>query len=586
MKISKIEISCWRSIVHEKIDFNDLMIFIGQNNHGKSNILSSILFFFGEIGLQDIDFNGENTELWVEVTFSDLNEEEDITFKKYVTSAHTMTVRKQATKTEGFVYHGYIQEPVEDWLKEDRINDFKKRSIAVELPLAEYLPSSGAISKALFLRAQEQYIEANMPDLEFNNTLETTNFLGLKNVAAGSFGDLFFIPSVKSATAELSPKGNSLFAQLYSKVVNKISETDSDFQDAKQNILRFSKILNKHNEDGSVNTQRPDDLTSLETLIDGELDDWNTSVDIQITPPNVDDIFRVGANVVVDDGVKTDIDRKGHGLQRALIFALVKAWANMLKAERIASPSGNREASKATYFIFEEPELFLHPQAQRKLFSLLVELSREENQVLICTHSSSFISLNHHKSICIVKKDSVSNGTKVLQCNDDIFNDNERKNFNLAYWINPERSELFFAKKIILVEGPTDKSIIPMLGIKMDIHKYDYTIIDCGGKDSMPQYIKLLNKFNLSYIVVYDKDHQAHKTTPQKSGSDTASQLIENDIKTGLGSSVIFVNDIEEELGMTSDSGRSKPYKAITFIDDESFIFSTSLKEKIEIIYS
>ena len=57
MKIKKVEISNWRSIVHETILFDDLMIFIGQNNHGKSNVLSALLFFFGEIGLQDLDFN-------------------------------------------------------------------------------------------------------------------------------------------------------------------------------------------------------------------------------------------------------------------------------------------------------------------------------------------------------------------------------------------------------------------------------------------------------------------------------------------------------------------------------------------------
>ena len=57
MKISSVEIHNWRSIVHDKIDFNDLMIFIGQNNHGKSNIQNAILFFFGELNVSEQDYN-------------------------------------------------------------------------------------------------------------------------------------------------------------------------------------------------------------------------------------------------------------------------------------------------------------------------------------------------------------------------------------------------------------------------------------------------------------------------------------------------------------------------------------------------
>lgn len=45
MKIEKIKISNFRSIIDVDISFEDLMMFIGQNNHGKSNILYAVLFF-------------------------------------------------------------------------------------------------------------------------------------------------------------------------------------------------------------------------------------------------------------------------------------------------------------------------------------------------------------------------------------------------------------------------------------------------------------------------------------------------------------------------------------------------------------
>ncbi|WP_349918652.1 AAA family ATPase [Aeromonas veronii] len=48
MKIENIWIKNWRSVKEEKLQAQDLMVIIGQNNHGKSNILSSVLFFLAK----------------------------------------------------------------------------------------------------------------------------------------------------------------------------------------------------------------------------------------------------------------------------------------------------------------------------------------------------------------------------------------------------------------------------------------------------------------------------------------------------------------------------------------------------------
>lgn len=585
MKINKIEIKNWRSIIIENIKFQDLIILIGQNNHGKSNVLSSLLFFFGEIKAQEFDFNGESNELSVEIEFIELNESEKVTFQKYVSAENTINVRKTAKKDGSFSYNGFIQEPDEDWLKDSKISEFLKRDEAEKLPLVKYLPATGRILKADFAKAQADYIKDNLDEIKFNYLLEETNFLGAANVAKGIFGDLFFIPSVKNASDELNPRGNSLFSQLYTRVINRISEHNPEFIAAKDKIIELTKILNKTGEDGELNKDRPKELTSLESLLDEELKSWDTKIDIQISPPNVEDIFKVGANVSLDDGIKTDITRKGHGLQRALIFALIKAWSKVLKLEREEEEKkegSTRKGSKSTYFIFEEPELFLHPQAQKELFASLVNLSNDESQVVLCTHSSSFLDLAYHKSICIVKKESIKVGTKVLQYTDDIFdNIDDKKKFNLGYWINPERSELFFAKKVILVEGPTERTIIPKLGETEGVFKYDFTIIDCGGKSNIPLYINLLNKFKIKYCAVYDKDHQAGKTPQDIKGANKLSKIIEDSIDYSLGESIIFINDIEEELGLTIKGKDAKPFKALNHINAEGFILSDSIKEKV-----
>lgn len=96
MKIKNINICNWRSIKNTVLSANDLMIIIGQNNHGKSNLLSSILFFFGEIKAQNLDFHLGSKELYVEVEFYELDQQDKITFKKYLTKENTIKVRKTA----------------------------------------------------------------------------------------------------------------------------------------------------------------------------------------------------------------------------------------------------------------------------------------------------------------------------------------------------------------------------------------------------------------------------------------------------------------------------------------------------------
>jgi len=429
MKIREVKIHNWRSIQDLRLSSEDLMIFIGQNNHGKSNILSAILFFFGEIGLDGLDFHRTSGELFVEVLFGELDENDRTTFKKYVTAQNTMLVRKKATKDGGFSYHGYLESPQEHWLKEENIVQFSKREDAEALPLASLLPATGRITKEAFRQAQEYFIQQHRNELTFSYEIETGPFLGAKNVAKGIFGDVYFIPSVKKAEDDLSAKGRSVFSALYARVINKMSKTNKEFQEAKQRIASLMRILNRINEDGTENKERPPELISFEESLGTELANWSTKVDVEIIPPNIDDIFRVGATVWVDDGIRTDIGRKGQGLQRALIFALVRSLAKLTRLEHEATQGSSgegtetptRQASKSSYFILEEPELYLHPQAQRELFDSLLELSKGENQVFLCTHSSSFINVDRYRSICIVRKNTLEEGTSILQCTEDLF---------------------------------------------------------------------------------------------------------------------------------------------------------------------
>lgn len=589
MNIKEVHIENWRSIQSAVLDYQDLMIFIGQNNHGKSNILSALLFFFGEIKPQELDFHNGSDELFVEVIFCDLDDNDKSTFSKYVTSTNEIRVRKTAYASGSFDYRGYIQNPVEEWLQECNAGAYTARSTAITLPFVEFLPEAGRITQANIKFAQSEYIARNIDAIEFNYEMEETNFLGLKNVAKGIFGQVYHIPAIRSATDDYITKETSAFGSLYSKLIEQMSSNNPEWMSAKENISNLFGLLNKTDVDGNHNTERPQELTRFEEKLSSHLSSWGAEIDVEIVAPNIDDVFKANTQVWINDGVKTDINRKGHGLQRALSFALIKTVAETLREERLAAEEagedlGARRASNSMYFILEEPELYLHPQAQRALFESLVSLVDGGAQVTLCTHSSALIDLEHYKSICIVRKDQPDSGTTVCQCTEDIFTGNDKKDFNLSYWVNPDRSELFFAHKVILVEGATEKTVIPYIAQKINCFKHEYSVIDCGSKNNIPAYIGLLNKFSIPYVAVYDTDHQPGKSEAAIDSADIATAGIESVLDPDCGTTISLVNDIEEELGMAQGTS-GKPYAALEEISRDDFVVAEQFRNKVLAMY-
>ena len=588
MKIKSILINNWRSIDTLEASFEDISVIIGQNNHGKSNIISALLFFFGKIKPESKDLFNSNNISFVEIKFHDLDESDKITFKKYLDNEENIKVRKIIDTDLKFSYHGYLQQLEDEWLNLNNSSSYTTREVVSVTPLVDYIPPSGRLTKAIIEEAQTRFIEENRENLNFTYSLEENNFLGLKTVAQSIFGDIFFIPAIKNANDELNPNKSNLFSELYSKILNRLAETNHVYIEARRQVNQLASILNKTTLEGNPNGERPDELNDFEENISQELLSWNTSIEVEISAPNIDDIFKVGTQIWINDGIKTDITRKGNGLQRALIFALIKAYSNIIReARQNIDEEQARQVSNSSYFIIEEPELFLHPQAQRDLHETLKLLSQtDSNQVILTTHSSSFIDLENYKSIIIAQKRTIEEGTKVKQCNEDLFASlDDRRKLNLIYWINPERSELFFAKKIILVEGQTDKTIIPYLAKKLSVFKNEYTIIDCGSKDNMPLYIKLLNGFKLKYVVVYDRDHQAHKNEQAINSANISTANIEDALNENYGNSIVLINDIEEEIGVVDGNSKNKPYIALNLVSSNEYEIPVQIREKTINIY-
>lgn len=211
MRIDRVRIHNYRSIRDVEFTTEDLVVLLGPNNHGKSNVLGALEFGLStsaKVTKDDVCAfcEEQEPEIWVELTFADLEEQELRTFERYVRSDGTVKIRKTARlDADGSAeigYRGYLEQPDNWWLQAgatDRLGsqDAVRRE-AQDLPeLETLLEDGGRITKQRIYDFQKAYIGQHREELSFSEVLEDGPLLGTKNVAGGVLPDLYIIPAVR-----------------------------------------------------------------------------------------------------------------------------------------------------------------------------------------------------------------------------------------------------------------------------------------------------------------------------------------------------------------------------------------------------
>jgi putative ATP-dependent endonuclease of the OLD family len=183
----------------------------------------------------------------------------------------------------------------------------------------------------------------------------------------------------------------------------------------------------------------------------------------------------------------------GAGIKSAIFISIMEAY-RQLKGE-------------GSILIIEEPEVYLHPHARRFFYKLLKELSEQGNQIFYSTHSSEFVNLPDFESICLVRKNHID-GTTIHQLMDIDIPPGSKDELKLLTQFDVRRNEMFFAKKVLLVEGQTERFSLPYLFLLKGYDLYDkgISIIDSESKDNLEYFIKILNASNIPFVVLHDDD--------------------------------------------------------------------------------
>lgn len=231
----------------------------------------------------------------------------------------------------------------------------------------------------------------------------------------------------------------------------------------------------------------------------------------------------------------------GMGVQASITIAILKAYADL------------NLPNKTPIFI-DEPELFLHPQAQRNFYKILREMTEDKEdengqiieglQIFYTTHSPDFLRTDKFDEIFVTRK-TKETGTLTYTANiDDFVKDlKSRKNIDtsredvLLHFKNAyentgdsqKANEGFFAKKIILVEGQSESLILPYF---FDLLGFDYiregiSIVRCGCKNEIDRFFRLYNEFGIPCYILFDGDKQNEGTEDEENTKNENKSILE-----------------------------------------------------------
>jgi predicted ATPase len=149
-------------------------------------------------------------------------------------------------------------------------------------------------------------------------------------------------------------------------------------------------------------------------------------------------------------------------------------------------------AQPGTFLLVDEPEVSLHPQAQRALMGHLRTIG---SQVLVATHSSNLVDRADPRTIARLKRD----GPTLTAVSPTTLSDEEAR--KLARHTSPQTAEAFFARAVILVEGASDQHALEALAERRrrNLDAEGVSIIAMGGAGAIGTYLGLFgpNGFDL-----------------------------------------------------------------------------------------
>jgi len=519
MKLQKLIIKNFRGLGGEKnvIDFSksNIILLLGQNNVGKSSFLRAYEFFVNSRQTATLsDFFNYNIAVPIEIEgvfLKEPNDEDDV----------ELTGKGKQSEPEW----------VNKWVNADNLVRIKKI----------WQHKDEGSEKYTYSPITEDWVKdgfGGMPSL-FQKYSPTPICI-----------------SAMETEESLEEKVNKL---IQDDILKKLRE---DYPNEYNALVNGVKDLQKKIVGSDIVNQYNNDINEYFKKV-------FTNLTLKIEPKNdenikLEDSFKKNHSVnIKKDGIEREemFTQHGHGVIRQALFNFI----SFLKRAKV----GNK---KEYIILFEEPELFLHPEIAFKLRQNLYSLAENSPfQILCATHSPLMIDISkkHSSLVRIIK--NTDETTEAYQVDDDVFRgDAEKKQrIQMINRFNPHVCESFYAKKVIIVEGDTEAIVFRDL-INRFFNQFEIYVLNAGSKNNIPFFQEIFTAFHIEHCVIHDSDSRQNENGNVNSawtlnGTIWDKITIANHRKNGLARRYVHVSNFEMAHGV-SLTGKEKPLKAYDYV--------------------
>ncbi|KUM16345.1 hypothetical protein AS885_04935 [Flavobacterium psychrophilum] len=490
MKINKIKIENFRLLKNFQLDLeNELSLVIGKNNCGKTSLLAVLDKFLNQSDKTKFSFDDFNMDFKNEIKtlvenppvddevfeqkgiklklFIEYNEDDDL--------SNISRVMMDLDPNNNFIVLGF--EYVLDLEKLNKLridyNEFAKKEAIKTKKKKDDEPK---LVKDLiyFLKANHQdYFLFAKKSIEFDlstNEENELNFIDLikEKINIKEIINFKFISAKREVSNKEVDKTLSIqTSKIYKKTEasdeqqeaiddfkDKLSDTDFVLSDIYSNL--FKNVIEKVKTFGGI--KKDDSIIEIvSTLQHRELLEGNTTVMYNHNESSLPEHY---------NGL-------GYMNLISMIFEieiLIQDFKN----------SKDEKPSDINLLFIEEPEAHTHPHMQYVFIKNIKELLKQgikrddgqsgELQSIISTHSSHIVSESNFDDIKYLKKnDNNSVIAKNLKELKEEYKANTKQYEFLKQYLTINRAEIFFADKVILIEGDTERILFPTLMKKYDI---------------------------------------------------------------------------------------------------------------------
>ena len=326
---------------------------------------------------------------------------------------------------------------------------------------------------------------------------------------------------------EISPRLlKNVYYIYYDSLRNPRTELSFEKDKGSGSFLNFiiKYFLEKHDEadEAYVNKEK---LSEILTFINSSISDLQTvkrnNVSVHTDSNNISFLNRV---FQLYDNKDIELKNSGYGIQFSLLVVF-SLFERLIDITSKAKKSGQPIEKITCILAFDEPEIHLHPFAQRALIKDLTAIAKGQDegfnkivkelfginsfsaQLLIVSHSDRIISGGYEN---IVRLYSVDNDIRAIsgQSIKDNHSTQLKKDEKHLQRLFPYFCEALFAKKVLFVEGESELGAINTFAkiMNIDLDSYGISVINTSGGETINPMIKLFSLFQIECLGIKDRD--------------------------------------------------------------------------------